>query len=146
MRDVINNASWNGSTFDGERDLELRPNTQRRTDKQSELGKRTYTGFNDRWDESENTRKIAALREAGGEYMNNSSTIGFRPTCVCRGQNGKTKPCVVLDPFGGSGTTGRVAIELGRMPILLDVAYGAGGYADLADARTRNVQRPLALG
>lgn len=31
--------------------------------------------------------------------------------------------CVVLDPFGGSGTTGRVALELGRRPVLLDLAY-----------------------
>lgn len=128
----IDRASWNGSTFDGECDLTLRPNTQRRSDKQSELGKRTYTGFNDRWDES----------EAAGV---DSRTIGFRPSCACRGQKGKTKPCVVLDPFGGSGTTGRVAIELGRTPILIDVAYGEGGYSELADARTRNVQRPLAL-
>ena len=50
---------------------------------------------------------------------------------------------VVLDPFGGSGTTGRVAIELGRTPVLLDIAYGGGAYDALADKRTRNVQRAL---
>lgn len=29
----------------------------------------------------------------------------------------------VLDPFGGSGTVGRVAIRLQRIPVLLDLAY-----------------------
>jgi site-specific DNA-methyltransferase (cytosine-N4-specific) len=29
----------------------------------------------------------------------------------------------VLDPFGGSGTVGRVAIRLQRNPVLLDLAY-----------------------
>lgn len=45
----------------------------------------------------------------------------------------------VLDPFGGSGTTGRVAIELRRRAVLLDLAYGSE-YAALAKKRTTNVQ------
>jgi DNA modification methylase len=36
----------------------------------------------------------------------------------------------ILDPFGGSGTTGKVALELGRKPIHLDI-----GYFDLARKR-----------
>jgi len=81
-----------------------------------------------------------------------SQTIGWRPTCACRGQRARTLPCVVLDPFAGSGTTGRVAIELNRTAILVDLAYGwattedlrkGTAYAPLADKRTRNVQRNL---
>lgn len=30
---------------------------------------------------------------------------------------------VVLDPFGGSGTTGEVALKLGRTPVHLDISY-----------------------
>jgi site-specific DNA-methyltransferase (cytosine-N4-specific) len=41
----------------------------------------------------------------------------------------------VLDPFAGSGTTGKVAVELGRIPILCDIAYAPGGYLDIAKAR-----------
>lgn len=36
--------------------------------------------------------------------------LGFRPTCAC---DAGTVPCRVLDPFAGSGTTGRVARQLG---------------------------------
>jgi DNA modification methylase len=44
----------------------------------------------------------------------------------------------VLDPFAGSGTVGRVAIELNRKAILNDLAYH-----DLSEKRTKNVQRQL---
>jgi DNA modification methylase len=44
----------------------------------------------------------------------------------------------VLDPFAGSGTVGRVAIELNRKAILNDLAYH-----DLSEKRTKNVQRSL---
>lgn len=46
---------------------------------------------------------------------------------------------LILDPFGGSGTTGRVAIELRRRAVLLDLAYGHE-YGPLAKKRTTNVQ------
>lgn len=87
-----------------------------------------------------------------------AKTIGWSPTCLCRGQHGKTKPCLVLDPFGGSGTTGRVAVELNRQAVLLDISYGtvppgakdADGrdrvdYATLAAKRTKHVQRRIPL-
>lgn len=94
-----------------------------------------------------NANRIALLRqqarENGGEYINESQTIGWRPGCGCRGQHGRTVPCRVLDPFGGSGTTGRVAVELNREAVLLDLAYSGSGYEELADTRTRNVQRQL---
>jgi DNA modification methylase len=44
----------------------------------------------------------------------------------------------VLDPFAGSGTVGRVATELNRASILVDI-----GYQDQAEKRTREVQRRL---
>lgn len=39
-------------------------------------------------------------------------TIGFRSTCDC--EAGDPVPCTVLDPFAGAGTTGLVALKLGR--------------------------------
>ena len=70
--------------------------------------------------------------------VNESQTIGWRPGCECRGQRGRTRPCIVLDPFGGSGTTARVAVELNRRAVSLDLAYH-----DHAAKRTREVQRRL---
>jgi DNA modification methylase len=39
------------------------------------------------------------------------TTIGWRPSCTC---NVLTKPCLVLDPFAGSGTTIEITAKLGR--------------------------------
>ncbi len=38
-------------------------------------------------------------------------TIGWQPTCHC---NAAIQPCLLLDPFCGSGTTAVVALKLGR--------------------------------
>lgn len=119
------------------------------------------------YEKGSNPNRIALLRQAaraaGGEYVNDAQTIGWRPGCKCKGQHGRTVPCVVLDPFGGSGTTGRVAIKLNRRAVLLDLAYGehwdwvkqpdADGwqvwawartdYAPLAAKRTSHVQRTM---
>ena len=43
---------------------------------------------------------------------------------------------LIFDPFGGSGTAGKVAMELGRRSVLLDINYTAGGgYDQLARQR-----------
>jgi hypothetical protein len=43
---------------------------------------------------------------------------GWQPSCSC---NADTVPCVVLDPFGGSGTVGKVARDLNRKAILIEL-------------------------
>lgn len=70
-----------------------------------------------------------------------TQTVGWEPTCECGVE--ETAACLVLDPFGGSGTTGRVAIELNRRAVLLDLAYSADAYAPLAQERLRDVQREM---
>jgi len=48
-----------------------------------------------------------------------TKTIGWQPTCKC--ENAGTRKCIVLDPFGGAGTTGLVADRLGRDAILCEL-------------------------
>jgi DNA modification methylase len=89
--------------------------------------------------------------EAGRLFTNNTPghvrdqiTTGWQKTCLCPGD--EIKPCVILDPFGGSGTTGRVAIELNRRAVLVDITYSGAGYKPLAEERLSGVQRQMIYG
>jgi DNA modification methylase len=62
----------------------------------------------------------------------NTTTLGFHPSCHC---NAATVPGTVLDPFGGSGTTGMVADRLGRNAILIELN---AQYAAMAQSRIVN--------
>jgi DNA modification methylase len=54
--------------------------------------------------------------------MTARTTTHWVPTCQCdAAQAGDIVPCVVLDPFTGSGTTGAVAIKLQRSFIGIDL-------------------------
>jgi len=75
-------------------------------------------------------------------------TIGWQPTCECAvwgdkwtEDNWPPIPCTVLDCFAGSGTTGAVALELGRKAILIELNPK---YIELIEARC-NVTPGLAL-
>jgi DNA modification methylase len=52
------------------------------------------------------------------------STVGWEPTCECPrlGPHGEVVPCVVLDPFVGSGTVPEVAAEEGRRSVGIDLS------------------------
>jgi hypothetical protein len=43
-------------------------------------------------------------------------------TCACPEPTAETKPAVVLDPFGGTGTVAMVARVLGRIGISVDLS------------------------
>ena len=57
------------------------------------------------------------------------STTGWAPTCS---HDAPTRPCVVLDPFLGSGTTAQVAKRLGRKAIGIDLS---AEYLEIAKRR-----------
>ena len=54
-------------------------------------------------------------------YQNRSvsKTTGWKPTCKC---NAKTKPCTVLDPFGGAMTSAVVAYKHDRKFIMSELS------------------------
>jgi hypothetical protein len=83
--------------------------------------------------------------ERGGKR----ATTGWLPSCDCRNRVGQFAdngphlpvPATVLDPFGGSGTTARVANRLSRRAVLIDLN---GEY--LVQQLERNRDMPLGLG
>jgi len=66
-----------------------------------------------------------------------SRTIGWRPTCDC---GAASEPCVVLDPFMGSGTTAQVAQDMGRRWIGCEINPG---YVPLIQRRTAQATLPM---
>jgi DNA modification methylase len=76
----------------------------------------------------------------GGFYDATSTTTGWSPTCNCG--TTETCPCVVADPFAGSGTTLAVAVEENRAWVGCDLDSRAAGW--LA-GRLARVQRRLPL-
>jgi DNA modification methylase len=126
----------------------------RRSNKQAEMAstgsastKRRMSGFNDRWDASEDAGTAPLSRNIRSVW-----TIATQPYPGAHFATFPSKlvePCVkagspsggaVLDPFAGSGTTGMVAQALGRRAVLIDLN---GDY--LVQAMRRNQQSPLGL-
>lgn len=87
-----------------------------------------------------------AARERGAEYQATSTTLGWRRTCEC--SSTEIVPAVVLDPFTGRGTTGVVALRLGRSFVGIELKPQ---YVEMArknitnDAPLFNTQQPHEL-
>ena len=119
---------------------------RQRTDKQRGHSRR-HAGFNDRWDAMGKIEQMA-----GGRNMRNWWLLGPEPypeahfavfptaipeRCILAGSRpGDT----VLDPFGGSGTTGQVAEKLGRKWIGIELNPE---YEPLVKARTQQMGMTL---
>lgn len=64
--------------------------------------------------------------------------MGWQPSCSCLTPDSRLPtPCLVLDCFAGSGTTGAVAQRLGRRFVLIDTAYQAMQIKRLAGLEAR---------
>jgi DNA modification methylase len=108
---------------------------------------RKHAGFNARWDAMEKaecggTRNKRSVWTVAPANYPDAHFATFPPDlikpCILAG----TKPGdVVIDPFGGSGTTGMVSLELGRSAILCELNPA---YAQLAFDRC-NVMPGMAL-
>lgn len=74
------------------------------------------------------TNRQRHLRYTHGPVVD-TKTTGWLPTCAC---DAPVRPCTVLDPFGGAGTTGLVADRLRRDAILIELN---SEYAEMAARR-----------
>ena len=75
------------------------------------------------------------MEMVGGGHVP-TKTIGWQPTCQCNA--GEPIPCVVLDPFNGSGTTGEVCIKHGRHYVGCELNQD---YIELAKKRLQGAAR-----
>jgi DNA modification methylase len=108
--------------------------------KQDDVGKRTYTGFNERYTpvEKRNKRTVwtVSTKPFKGAHFATFPPDLIEP-CVLAGcpEGG-----VVLDPFFGAGTTGLVALQNGRQYIGIELNQE---YIDIARQRLNGVQRKI---
>jgi DNA modification methylase len=84
--------------------------------------------WHDHAQDLEQGQRISDRAASNGTYRR--ETTGWAPSCACEAA---VVPCTVLDPFGGSGTVGAVAEQLGRHSILIELSPA---YVRLADQRT----------
>ena len=63
----------------------------------------------------------------GNNIVIDVETVGWQPSCTC--DAGESAPCTVIDPFGGSGTVGLLADQLGRDAILIEINPDYAGMA-----------------
>lgn len=112
---------------------------RKRIEKQRGHGRR-HDGFSDRWDNltkaeqqacGANKRDVWTVSPANypGAHFATYPPELIKPCVLAGCPSGGT----VIDPFGGSGTTGQVALELGRKAILIELNPS---YADLIANRT----------
>jgi len=86
--------------------------------KQDLLGKQTYTRFNARYKAAQIQNASDVKRRILNGMRERIST--WEPDCQCNA--GDPVPCVVLDPFAGSGTVAKVARDLGRASISIELS------------------------
>lgn len=99
-------------------------------------------GRRSKMDASRKDGGFNALRGQEWSRLNNRATTGWRPSCECeelRRYPEPCAPCVVLDPFAGSGTTLAVAARLGRDAIGIELNPE---YAKLAERRIGKALAP----
>jgi len=85
-------------------------------------------------------QNASGRNDSGHMFLGNDAiTTGWQPTCD---HEADVVPCVVLDPFAGSGTTMAVAKELSRQSIGIELS---ADYCKLAAKRIQGVTTGMVL-
>jgi DNA modification methylase len=87
-----------------------------------------------------NMRRPNGHEVAAHKAANPDKTIGWKPACQCNA--GEPIPCLVLDPFNGSGTTGEVCIKHGRHYVGCELNQD---YIELAKQRLGKAEQRYGL-
>jgi len=99
-------------------------------------GKNWHNHDNDKF-QGMSQRKDNLMKEGrDGSYYR--KTIGWEKTCQC--ETDEIEPCIVLDPFMGSGTTGLVAHQEGRGFIGIEIKQE---YIKMAEKRVGKLEPSL---
>lgn len=118
----------------------------KKSDKQRGHSRR-HDGFNDRWDAMEKSEQCA--NGANARTVWDIATVGFPDAHFATFPPELPKRCIlagcqegglVLDPFSGSGTTGMVAVQLGRRYLGFEVNPD---YAEMPKGRIESVTPSL---
>jgi hypothetical protein len=76
-------------------------------------------------------RAVTSMHKSGDSQWGSSMDYADRKAteatitgyaCACPTPDAPTRPAVVLDPFGGTGTVAMVARALGRYPVHIDLS------------------------
>jgi len=127
-------ANWKGSSFDGERDIAVRPDKGRKI-AEAGSGIKNNDSFDDAMAVMPESRNKRSVWTVSTKAFSEAHFATFPPAliepCILAGcpQGG-----VVLDPFFGAGTTGLVADRHGRDCIGIELNPE---YADMAEKRIR---------
>jgi DNA modification methylase len=151
---AVARESWNGSGFDRGKTGEMK---RTRGYTKPYTGQSTKDYENGHAQDASATKARIVDRILSGDIVTRNkrsvwtvSTQPFKEAHFATFPPDLIKPCIlagcqvggtVLDPFGGSGTTGMVAMELGRKAILIELNEQ---YVKLAESRT-NVTPGLPL-
>ena len=71
-------------------------------------------------------REMGLATQTGGKQVSpaTTKTLGWKPTCECNGKNNhQITPCIVLDPFAGSGTVLEVCRHSNRQGLGIELNH-----------------------
>jgi DNA modification methylase len=141
-------AGVTGMDASGYKDAKAFAGKHAKADKQRGHSRR-HAGFNDRWDAMTKARQCSGMRNARSVWpiatrpYSGAHFATMPPDLAERCIKAGSKPGdMVLDPFGGAGTTGLVADRLGRSATLIELNPE---YARLARERI-TADAPLLVG
>lgn len=129
-------GGWNWSRFDDGKNAEVHPNVGRKRESVKRGG---FNGKTSAFEGREAFRAVTDTRNKRSVWS--VPTQPFKEAHFATFPPDLIRPCVragcpaggtVLDPFGGSGTTGMVALEEGRSAILIELNPK---YAEMAERR-----------